>query len=50
MITALELSQHAFVMDSGRIMLNGPSKNLANDPFVREAYLGVTPVAAGSVP
>ena len=33
----------------GRIVLNGPSKNLAHDPFVREAYLGVTPVAAGSL-
>ena len=49
-ITALELSHHAFVMDSGRIVLNGPSRNLAHDPFVREAYLGVTPVAAGSLP
>ena len=49
-ITALELSHHAFVMDSGRIVLNGPSTTLVHDPFIREAYLGVTPVAAGSLP
>ena len=34
------------MMDSGRIVWNGPSKNLTNDPFIREAYLGVAfPVA-----
>jgi branched-chain amino acid transport system ATP-binding protein len=49
-ITALELSQHAFVMDSGRIVRNGPSRTLANDPFIREAYLGVAPAVIGSVP
>ena len=49
-ITALDLSQHAFVMDSGRIVRNGPSKMLANDPFIREAYLGVAPAVSGSVP
>jgi branched-chain amino acid transport system ATP-binding protein len=49
-MTALDLSHQAFVMDSGRITRHGPSKNLANDPFVKEAYLGVVPVAvAGSV-
>jgi branched-chain amino acid transport system ATP-binding protein len=49
-ITALEVSQHAFVMDSGRIVRNGPSKTLARDPFIREAYLGVAPVVTGSMP
>jgi branched-chain amino acid transport system ATP-binding protein len=45
-VTALELSHEAFVMNSGRIVRNGPSKNLANDPFISEAYLGVAfPVA-----
>ena len=45
-VTALELSHQAFVMDSGRIVWDGPSKNLANDPFISEAYLGVAfPVA-----
>jgi branched-chain amino acid transport system ATP-binding protein len=49
-VTALELSHQAFVMDSGRIVLHGPSKTLVKDPFIREAYLGVTPLAAGSAP
>jgi branched-chain amino acid transport system ATP-binding protein len=47
--TALDLSQQTFVMDSGRIVRHGASKTIANDPFVREAYLGVAPAAAGSV-
>jgi branched-chain amino acid transport system ATP-binding protein len=41
-MTALELSHQAFVMDSGRITRSGNSKNLAADPFIREAYLGIT--------
>ena len=38
--TALELAQHAFVMDTGRITRSGESAVLANDPAIREAYLG----------
>jgi branched-chain amino acid transport system ATP-binding protein len=49
-ITALELSHHAFVMNSGRIVRDAPSEILANDPLIREAYLGIAPLAAGSVP
>ncbi len=49
-ITALELSQHAFVLDSGRVVRSGRSGDLAADPFVKEAYLGITPVPAGRVP
>ncbi len=37
---ALELAQHAFVMDTGRITRSGESSVLANDPAIREAYLG----------
>jgi branched-chain amino acid transport system ATP-binding protein len=44
-LTALELSHHAFVMVSGQITLSGPSKSLADNPFIKEAYLGVAPVA-----
>jgi branched-chain amino acid transport system ATP-binding protein len=44
-LTALDLSHRAFVMVSGRTTLSGPSKNLANHPFIREAYLGVTSAA-----
>jgi branched-chain amino acid transport system ATP-binding protein len=38
--TALELAKHAFVMDTGRITRAGESAALANDPAIREAYLG----------
>jgi len=37
---ALELAQHAFVMDTGRITRSGEAGTLANDPAIREAYLG----------
>ncbi len=37
---ALELARHAFVMDTGRITRSGESAMLANDPAIREAYLG----------
>ena len=38
--TALELAQHAFVMDTGRVPRSGSSETLRNDPAIREAYLG----------
>ncbi len=37
---ALELAQRAFVMDTGRITRAGDAGTLANDPAIREAYLG----------
>jgi branched-chain amino acid transport system ATP-binding protein len=37
---ALELARHAFVMDTGRITRSGEASALANDPAIREAYLG----------
>lgn len=37
---ALELSQRGYVMESGQITLEGPSKQLLDDPKVRAAYLG----------
>jgi branched-chain amino acid transport system ATP-binding protein len=44
-LTALDLSHRAFVMVSGRTTLSGPSKSLADNPFIKEAYLGVTSAA-----
>ena len=44
-LTALDLSHQAFVMVSGRVTLSGPSKSLADNPVIREAYLGVASVA-----
>jgi len=37
---ALEISQRAYVMESGQIILDGPSAALLDDPKVRAAYLG----------
>ena len=37
---ALQVSQRAYVMESGEITLSGYSLELAKDPLVRAAYLG----------
>jgi ABC-type hemin transport system ATPase subunit len=37
---ALEIASRAFVLETGMITLSGPSAILANDPRIREAYLG----------
>ncbi len=39
--TALEVSTRAYVLETGRITLSGPSAQLLDDPLVRKAYLGV---------
>jgi branched-chain amino acid transport system ATP-binding protein len=39
--TALEVSTRAYVLETGRITLAGPSSELLDDPNVRKAYLGV---------
>jgi branched-chain amino acid transport system ATP-binding protein len=38
---ALEVVRRAYVLENGRITLSGASDELAADPRVREAYLGV---------
>jgi branched-chain amino acid transport system ATP-binding protein len=38
---ALAIADRAYVIETGRIVLNGPSATLSNDPRVREAYLGL---------
>ncbi|MDQ0472102.1 ABC transporter ATP-binding protein [Labrys wisconsinensis] len=37
---ALEISNHAFVLETGEIVLDGPASALMHDPRVRAAYLG----------
>jgi branched-chain amino acid transport system ATP-binding protein len=37
---ALQISDHAYVLERGRIALEGPSADLAADPRVQAAYLG----------
>jgi branched-chain amino acid transport system ATP-binding protein len=40
-ITALEISQYAYVIESGKVRLHGHSAELMNDPVVQSAYLGI---------
>jgi branched-chain amino acid transport system ATP-binding protein len=37
---ALEIANRAFVLETGNITLSGPAETLAQDPRIREAYLG----------
>ena len=36
----LSIASHAHVVENGRIVLDGPGPELANDPRIRESYLG----------
>jgi branched-chain amino acid transport system ATP-binding protein len=40
-VTALDLSHSAFVMDMGKVVRSGASSELLSDPIIRDAYLGV---------
>ncbi|GIJ51194.1 ABC transporter ATP-binding protein [Virgisporangium aliadipatigenens] len=42
---ALSLAQHAYVLELGRVSLEGPAEKLRDDPDVRRLYLGATAVA-----
>lgn len=39
---ALRISQYAYLMETGRITLEGPSETLLANDYVQEAYLGST--------
>ena len=39
---ALQISDYAYIMESGKIVLEGPSKELRDNPDVKEFYMGVT--------
>jgi branched-chain amino acid transport system ATP-binding protein len=39
---ALEISQYAYIMESGKIVLEGPSEELKKNPDVKEFYMGIT--------
>lgn len=41
---ALELAQYAFVMEGGRVVLDGPAEKVRQNEDVREFYLGLTGV------
>jgi branched-chain amino acid transport system ATP-binding protein len=38
---ALEMADDAFVLETGRIVLSGPGQELAENPLVKQAYLGI---------
>jgi branched-chain amino acid transport system ATP-binding protein len=44
---ALALADRAYVMEAGRVVLEGEAKALAQDPKVVEAYLGLKEVEEG---
>lgn len=39
---ALQISDYAYIMESGKIVLEGPSKGLRDNPDVKEFYMGIT--------
>lgn len=38
---ALRLSKRAYVLENGRISLQGPADEISNHPYVKKAYLGL---------
>ncbi|HXT82015.1 MAG TPA: ABC transporter ATP-binding protein, partial [Acetobacteraceae bacterium] len=45
-VLALEIADHAYVMENGRIMLQGEAAALRENPEVREFYLGLNEAGA----
>lgn len=41
-MNALELADRAYVVDHGRVTKSGPAMSMANDPAIREAYMGLS--------
>lgn len=41
---ALDVADYAYVMETGRIVMDGPSKQLAENEDIKEFYLGLTQV------
>ena len=40
-LTAFELADHAYVLETGRVTIDGTTALLADDPRIRQAYLGL---------
>jgi branched-chain amino acid transport system ATP-binding protein len=43
---ALDLADHGYVMENGRIVLQGPAASLRENPEIKEFYLGLNEVGA----
>ncbi len=41
---ALELAQYGYVMENGRVVLDGPADKLKNNEDIKEFYLGLSQV------
>jgi len=41
---ALEIAQHGYVMENGRIVLEGDAKTISENEDIKEFYLGLTGV------
>jgi len=39
---ALQISQHGYVLENGRVVLEGPSEKLRENPEIQEFYLGLS--------
>src|SRR5437763_12324883 len=40
-VQSLEVAQRAYILDNGRFVLEGPAAQIANDPDLKRAYLGL---------
>ncbi|HEX9100379.1 MAG TPA: ABC transporter ATP-binding protein [Candidatus Dormibacteraeota bacterium] len=40
-LVALDVANHAYVLENGRVALSGPAAQVRDDPGVRKAYLGL---------
>jgi branched-chain amino acid transport system ATP-binding protein len=38
---SLSLSDRGYVLEHGRVAMEGPAKDLMDDPHIKEAYLGI---------
>lgn len=43
---ALEIAQHAYVLENGRVVMEGPAAVLRDNPDIKEFYLGLTELGA----
>jgi branched-chain amino acid transport system ATP-binding protein len=40
-VQSLEVAQRAYILDNGRIVLEGSAAEIRNDPDLKHAYLGL---------
>jgi branched-chain amino acid transport system ATP-binding protein len=40
-MTAFEISEHAFVVETGSVTMSGLSSFVSEDPRIRQAYMGL---------